>query len=101
MPKRGRIKRNLKRVIGKINGNGGRSELTKEERFEAVFDSHALDVYRASLYLTRDEKVAEEITQEAFVRFYDYFENVNPECYLAYLVRTVRELAADCQKPGK
>ena len=43
----------------------------KERKFEIVYRSYADDVYRACLYLTKDQKVAQDIAEQVFIEFYD------------------------------
>lgn len=71
---------------------------TKEEKFEVVYQSYADEVYRVCLWFTRDEEKAQEIAQQTFVNFYEYFEEVSPECWLAYLVCTAKDLSCAHQK---
>ena len=68
---------------------------TKEKRFDAIYQDYANDIYRVSLHLTKDESLAQEITQQAFVNCYDYFEKVSQDCIYAYLVRAVNEIMND------
>lgn len=50
--------------------------------FEAVYREHFADVYRYVLALSRDEAVAEEITQETFFRALSSIEEFRGECQL-------------------
>lgn len=50
--------------------------------FEEVYRQHFADVYRYVLALSRDEAVAEEITQETFFRALSSIEEFRGECQL-------------------
>lgn len=64
----------------------------KEELFDNIFRMYVEDVYHACLYVSRNEDLAQEVTQQAFVNFYERFEEVKPECVKAYLIRAARNL---------
>ena len=49
-------------------------ESTKEEKFDSIYRSYAKDVYRACLHISQNEDLAQEMTQQAFVNFYERFE---------------------------
>lgn len=74
---------------------------TKEESFDSIYESYAVDVYHACLYLTSDESLAEEMTQQAFVNFYESKEEVKPECVRAYLIRAARNLIFNYYRHAK
>lgn len=63
----------------------------KERKFEIVYRSYADDVYRACLYLTKDQKVAQDIAEQVFIEFYDSFETIKEKYMLAYLIRMVKD----------
>lgn len=66
---------------------------TKDEKFEDIYQSYFKDVYRACLHLTEgDEVLAADMTQQAFVNFYERFETTKVECAKAYLIRSARNL---------
>ncbi len=65
----------------------------KERRFKKVYEMCADEVYRVCLYFMRDEKEAQRIAEQAFVEFYDEFEDIDPKYWKAYLVCKARDLA--------
>ena len=84
--------------------------------FHSLFERHAQDVFRFTLYLSGDSSLAEEITQEAFVRAWVASDEIRGGTAKAYLLtiarnlflaerkRTVRQIAMDSNlidpKPG-
>ena len=84
--------------------------------FHGLFERHSQDVYRFSLYLSGDPSLAEEITQEAFVRAWvtpgeirggtvkAYLLTIARNLFLAERKRTARQVALDSTltdpKPG-
>ena len=67
-------------------------EGTKEEKFESIYCSYERDVYRACLHITMDEDLALDMTQQAFVNFYERFETLKVECVKAYLIQSAKNL---------
>ena len=65
----------------------------KEEKFEEIYQAFQNDVYRISLYYTKDTHTAQDITQKVFYQFYLRSENVNPDSVRAYLIRSARNLS--------
>lgn len=66
---------------------------TKDEMFEDIYTRHEKDVYRACLHLSGgDEALAADMTQQAFLKFYERFETTKVECAKAYLIRSARNL---------
>ncbi len=66
---------------------------TKEEMFEEIYRIYQHDVYKISLYYTKDEYIAQDIAQKAFYKLYLHFENVNPDSVRFYLLRTARNMS--------
>ena len=73
----------------------------KDERFDSIYRTYAEDVYRACLYLSRNEDLAQEVTQQAFVNFYERFEKTKPECVKAYLIRAAQNLMKNYYRDNK
>ncbi len=67
-------------------------KLTKEENLERIYRAYAKDVYHACLYLAKDKDLAEEMTQQAFLNFYEKAADVKPECERAYLIQAAKNL---------
>lgn len=65
----------------------------KEARFEKIYRTYQNDVYKISLYYTKDEHIAQDITQKVFYQFYLHFDNVNIEKVRSYLIRSARNLS--------
>lgn len=65
----------------------------KDEIFNSIYQTYADEIYRVGLHYTRDEHMAQEITQRAFYQLYFHIENVNMDSVRAYLIRTARNLA--------
>lgn len=70
-----------------------RANVTKEERFEEIYQTHKNDVYKISLYYTKDEYIAQDIAQKTFYKLYLHFDNVNLDSVRSYLLRTARNLS--------
>lgn len=48
------------------------ADLRKKAEFEDIYDSHSDAVFRRCFFKTSNREVAKDITQEAFVRLWDY-----------------------------
>ena len=72
---------------------------TKDERFDSIYRSCALDVYHACLHFTNDDNLAEEVTQQAFVNFYERLDKMGPDWepqhLKAYLIHSAKNLACN------
>ncbi len=60
--------------------------------FDKVYEENISTVYRTALYYSEDENVAEEITQEVFLKLYISRENINTEAVSAWLVTTAKNM---------
>jgi RNA polymerase sigma-70 factor (ECF subfamily) len=60
--------------------------------FHTVFDRHSGDVHRFALYLSGDPSLAEEITQETFVRAWVVPGEITGGTVKAYLLTIARNL---------
>ncbi len=69
-----------------------RFKSTKEENLDRIYRAYAKDVYHVCFYLTKDEGLAQEMVQQAFLNFYEKNVEVKPECERAYLIQTARNL---------
>ncbi len=65
-------------------------DTTKEEQFDAIYRAYHNDVYKISLYYTKNEAAAQDIAQNVFYQFYLHCDNINPERIRPYLVRSAR-----------
>lgn len=78
-----------------------RCEQSKEERFEELYQKYKNIVYRTSLYYTKNECEAEDITQKIFCRLFEYIERVNDEHMQAYLVRAAKNMSLNWLRDTK
>jgi RNA polymerase sigma factor (sigma-70 family) len=60
--------------------------------FHSLFERHSRDVYRFALYLSGDPSLAEEITQETFVRAWVMPGEISGGTVKAYLLTIARNL---------
>ena len=60
--------------------------------FHSIFERHAQDVYRFTLFLSGDPSLAEEITQETFVRAWVAPDETSGGTVKAYLLTIARNL---------
>lgn len=65
----------------------------KEEKFEQIYRTFQNDVYKISLYYTKDEHTAQDISQKVFYQFYLHIDNVNLDSARTYLLRSARNLS--------
>lgn len=65
---------------------------TKEKEFDELYQTYRNDVYKISLYYTKDEHIAEDMTQNIFFQIYSHFENVRMDTVRPYLVRITRNI---------
>lgn len=66
---------------------------SKEERFEKIYQEYHHDVYRISLYYTKNEYEAQDITQKVFYKLYQHFDEIHLESVRAYMFRAARNLS--------
>lgn len=76
-------------------------KLTKDEMFDNIYRSYAVEVFHACLYMAKDVELAEEMTQQAFVNFYERFETVKLECAKTYIVRSAKNLLSNYYRDTK
>ena len=60
--------------------------------FEDIYQSYFQDVYRFSLWLSRDHHVADDVTSETFVRAWGRRERIRTESLKGYLLAIARNL---------
>lgn len=65
----------------------------KEVRFEKIYRTFQNDVYKISLYYTKEEHIAQDISQKVFYQFYLHFDNVNLDSVRSYLLRSARNMS--------
>jgi RNA polymerase sigma factor (sigma-70 family) len=65
-------------------------ETTRRERFEQVVLPHMDAAYSLARWLTRDEQDAQDVTQEAFLRAFRFFDGYQGGSLRAWLLTIVR-----------
>ncbi len=73
----------------------------KEEKFEEIYRIYQHDVYKISVYYTKDDYIAQDIAQKAFYKLYLHFEHVNMDSVRSYLLRTARNLSYNWLRDSK
>lgn len=68
-------------------------KMIKEEKFDRIYRTYQNDVFKISLYYTKDEYIAQDISQKVFYQFYLHFDNVNKDSVRTYLIRSARNLS--------
>ena len=74
-------------------GITGETDSVKSLDFEKVYEENVSIVYRTALHYSDDEHMAEEITQEVFLKLYTNKENINVESVGAWLITTAGNAA--------
>ena len=74
---------------------------TKEEKFDNIYRLYSKDVYKVCLYYSKNEDLAQDLMQQTFLKFYDHFEKLNPNCMQAYLIRSAKNLFLNYQRDTK
>jgi RNA polymerase sigma-70 factor (ECF subfamily) len=69
--------------------------------FQAIYDTHAGDVYRFARYLTASEDAAADITAETFLRAWVGRASIRTATVKAYLLAIARNLARDRQRHAR
>ena len=69
--------------------------------FEDLYDSYAQDVYRFSLFLSRDSDEAKDITSETFIRVWVRKNKIRTETLKAYLIMIARNIFLEKQRKMK
>lgn len=75
--------------------------MSKEERFRQTYEAYKKEVYKVAMYLVCDREQAQDMTQQAFYKYYINYEKVRNENPKAYLFQILRNLDVDnhrCQK---
>lgn len=77
-----------------MEGKGITSEAdsVRSVDFDEVYKENVSAVYRTALCYSNDEYVAEEITQEVFLKLYTHISNVKVNAITAWLVTTTRNM---------
>lgn len=65
----------------------------KEEKFEELYQQYRNDVYKISLYYTKNEQEAQDITQKVFFAFYLRMDKIQLQSAREYLLRAARNLS--------
>lgn len=65
------------------------------EQYENIYQKYADDVYRVSLYLTRQPRIAKDITKQAFENLYKELDEVEETYIFGYLIQKVKSYAEE------
>ncbi|MBO5220878.1 MAG: sigma-70 family RNA polymerase sigma factor [Clostridia bacterium] len=68
----------MKRTVSYIQNRG-----ETVEHFREIYESNVKEVYGFLLSLTRDEQLAEELTQETFVRAMEHIDSFRGDCKIS------------------
>lgn len=74
---------------------------SKEEKFDSIYRAYKDEIYRISLHFTKDEYMAQEITQKAFFQFYLHMDGANIKNVRSYLIRTVKNMVYNSTRDTK
>lgn len=64
----------------------------KEERFKSIYEAYSDDVFKISMYYTKDYEVSQEIAQNVFFKLYQHMDHVELDRIQPWLVRTTRNM---------
>lgn len=70
-------------------------------KLEEIFYLHNQAIFKYLYYLLNDEKLAEDFTQETFIRYCNYQQVIKEGVELAWLRRTARNIAYDYYRRKK
>lgn len=62
----------------------------RQKKFDDIYSQYSDRIYKICFYMLKDEDAALDMMQQAFLNFYKHFDNVNPDCMFAYLVRAAK-----------
>lgn len=65
------------------------------KEYNSIVDQHADGMYRFALSMSKDEDVAKDAVQDAFVKLWERKENVDPSKVKSYLFTTVHHKIID------
>ena len=65
------------------------------DSYENIYQKYADDVYRVSLYLTKQPRIAQDITKQAFENLYKELDEVEEKYIFSYLVQKVKSYAKE------
>ena len=75
--------------------------MSKEEQFRHIYKTYKKEVFKVAMYLVKDHEEAQDITQQAFYKYYINYESVRNEDPKAYLFQILRNLDVDNQRVQK
>lgn len=71
------------------------SATIKQKKLEKVYRSHANEIYRVCLHYSKDQKKAQDVTEQVFLEYYKKFEEVDSKHIFAYLVQQAKRLSTE------
>ena len=77
--------------------------LKDKNNFKLLYDKYADIIYNFALYLTGSSIIAEELTQDAFVKFHFAINRFNPQKgkIISYIFKIVQNSFKNIQKRNK
>jgi DNA-directed RNA polymerase specialized sigma24 family protein len=79
-------------VIGGLTVNAPRAAAPRDNRLSDLFRAESARAVRLAYLLTGERQLAEDLTQEAFVRIAGRLRSVDPDSFSAYFRRTLINL---------
>ena len=74
----------------------------KAEQFELIYSAHYKAAFQYAYYLCQNEKNAEDLTQEAFLKYYKSLSKFRGDCSeLTWICRIIKNLYLDQLKKEK
>jgi len=67
-------------------------KINKEQHFKDLYELHVNELYRFVLYKVKNNHLAEEIVQDAFIKFWTKIEDVKKGNERAYLYTTCKNI---------
>ena len=69
------------------------SVVIKQRKLQKIYKAHANEVYRICLHYLKDEKKAQDITEQVFLELYKKMDEVNSNHVFAYLAQLAKRLS--------
>ncbi len=73
----------------------------KEDKFLALFHEHKAQIYQHTLYLLGNREDAEDITQETFIKAWEYRAKLRPKTARSWLTKCAQNLCFNLLKRHK
>lgn len=66
--------------------------------FDAIYEQHKAKIFQTAMMYTKEWHTAEDITQEAFLRYYIYMEHASIDNTRQWLLTTTRNIALNYRR---